>query len=200
MPPVVKGTIKEGGTPAQAPFVPSPPKGGGVGTPSPPPANNTNPPATSPPPSAGPAATAMLQAINFAGMKVGYFKYDLDNTTTNIYGESLEKWYYPPMEIKCLIERGGLTYNDADFGPDPSQNITVSIPRLIIEQFNFTPEVGDILTDRDRYYEVSVVDSQFFTNAGAPTTAQTANNTGNLIIYILTCTLVRTTKLNIIPS
>ncbi len=199
MPPVVKGTIKEGGTPSIIKITPAPPKGGGVGaSPSPSPTPPPAPP--SPPPAAGPAATAMLQAINFAGMKVGYFKYDLDNTTTNIYGESLEKWYYPPMEIKCLIERGGLTYNDADFGPDPSQNITVSIPRITVEQFKFTPEVGDILIDRDRYYEVSVVDSQFFTNAGAPTTAQTANNTGNLIIYILTCTLVRTTKLNIIPS
>jgi hypothetical protein len=199
MPPVIKGTIKEGGTPAVIKITPAPPKGGGVGaSPSPSPTPSPAPP--SPPPAAGPAATAMLQAINFAGMKVGYFKYDLDNTTTNIYGESLEKWYYPPMEIKCLIERGGLTYNDADFGPDPSQNITVSIPRITVEQFKFTPEVGDILIDRDRYYEVSVVDSQFFTNAGAPTTAQTANNTGNLIIYILTCTLVRTTKLNIIPS
>jgi hypothetical protein len=193
-----KGIIKEGGT-VSPPFVASPPKGGGVGSPAPSgPTPSPGPP--SQPPSAGPAGNAVLQAINFAGMKVGYFKIDLDNTTTNIYGESLEKWYYPPMEIKCLIERGGLTYNDADFGPDPSQNITVSIPRLIVEQFKFTPEVGDILIDRDRYYEVSAVDSQFFTTAGARTTAQTANSTGNEIIYILTCTLTRTTKLNIIPS
>lgn len=199
MPPVVKGTIKAGGTPSPSPITPSPPKGGGVGaSPSPSPTPPPAPPSPAPP--AGPAGNAVLQAINFAGMKVGYFKYDLDNTTTNIYGESLEKWYYPPMEIKCLIERGGLTYSDADYGPDPSQNITVSIPRITVEQFKFNPEVGDILVDRDRYYEVSAVDSQFFTTAGSPVTSQTSNSTGNLIIYILTCSLTRTTKLNIIPS
>jgi hypothetical protein len=199
---MAKGIIKIGGTPSPTPVNPPPPKGGGVGSPAPSPSPTPTPPPSppSPTPPAGPAGNAVLQAINFAGMKVGYFKYDLDNTTTNIYGESLEKWYYPPMEIKCLIERGGLTYNDADYGPDPSQNITVSIPRITIEQFNFTPEVGDILIDRDRYYEVSVADSQYYTTAGSPITSQTANSTGNLIIYILTCVLTRTTKLNIIPS
>jgi len=194
-----KGIIKIGGTPSPTPINPPPPKGGGVGS-SPTPSPTPPPAPPSPAPPAGSAGNTMLQAINFAGMKVGYFKHDLDNTTTNIYGESLEKWYYPPMEIKCLIERGGLTYDNIDYGPDPSQNITVSIPRITVESFKFTPEVGDIIVDRDRYYEVSGVDSQFYTQAGAPVTSQTTNSTGNLIIYILTCVLTRTTKLNIIPS
>jgi hypothetical protein len=133
-------------------------------------------------------------------MKVGYFKYDLDNTVSNMYGEAVEKWYYPPMEVKCLIERSTLTHVDTDYGSDPTQNITVSIPKLTVQQFNFTPEVGDILVDRDRYYEVTSTDAQFYTAAGAPISVQTANSTGNIIIYVLNCSLTRMTKLNILAS
>lgn len=196
----VKGIIKDGGT-VTPPYVAPPPRGGGIGAPAPAPAPTPQPaqPAPAPGPG-GQAAVTVQQAINFAGMKVGYFKCDLDNTVANMYGESMEKWYYPPMEIKCLIERTALSYVDADYGSDPTQNITVSIPKLTVEQFNFTPEVGDIVVDRDRYYEVTSTDAQFYTAAGSPISAQTANSTGNLIIYILTCSLTRMTRLNILES
>lgn len=192
-----KGIIKDGATPvpptAPSPS-PAPPKGP---SPSPSPAP---PPSPSPTPPAGPAGVILQQMVNFSGMKVGYYKIDLDNTVPNIYGESLEKWYYPPFEVKCLIDRGALTYADTELGPDPSQNITVSIPRMIAEEKGFLPEVGDILTDRDKYYEVSSVDAQFFTAAGAPMSAQTANASGNLLIYVLNCALARVTRLNVMPS
>lgn len=198
---MAKGIIREGGTVSQAPIVAPPPRGGGIGSPAPAPAPTPQPapPTPSPGPS-GQAAVTVQQAINFAGMKVGYFKCDLDNTVANMYGESMEKWYYPPMEIKCLIERTALSYVDAEYGSDPTQNITISIPKLTVEQFNFTPEVGDIVVDRDRYYEVTSTDAQFYTAAGTPISAQSANATGNLIIYILTCSLTRMTRLNILES
>lgn len=197
---MAKGIIKEGGTVSQAPIVSPPPRGGGIGSPTP---STGTPPAAQPAPSPGPggqAAATVQQAINFAGMKVGYFKCDLDNTVANMYGESMEKWYYPPMEIKCLIERTALSYVDVEYGSDPTQSITISIPKLTVEQFNFTPEVGDIVVDRDRYYEVTSTDAQFYTAGGTPISAQTANATGNLIIYILNCSLTRMTRLNILES
>jgi len=197
---MAKGIIKIGGTPSPTPVNPPPPKGGGIGTP-PSPAPTPSPAPPPPPPGpGGQAAATVQQLINFAGMKVGYFKCDLDNTVANMYGEAIEKWYYPPLEIKCLIERSALTYTDTDYGSDPTQNITVSIPKTTVEQFNFTPEVGDILVDRDRYYEVTSTDAQFYTAAGSPVTAQTANSAGSLIIYILNCSLTRMTKLNILAS
>lgn len=194
---MAKGKILDGTTPVppNAPSPPPPPPKGPSPSPSPAP-----PPSPSPTPPAGPAGVVLQQMVNFSGMKVGYYKIDLDNTVPNIYGESLEKWYLPPFEVKCLIERGALTYADTEIGPDPSQNITVSIPRMIAEEKGFLPEVGDILTDRDKYYEVSSVDAQFFTAAGAPMSAQTANSSGNLLIYILTCVLSRVTRLNVMPS
>lgn len=192
-----KGIIVIGSTPVPPPAPPpspAPPKG-----PSPSPSPSPSP-VPSPPPPAGPAGVLLQQMINFSGMVVGYYKIDLDNTNVNIYGESLEKWYYPPFEVKCLIDRGTLTYSDTEMGPDPAQNITVSIPRMTAEEKGFLPEVGDILVDRDKYYEVSSVDAQFFTAAGAPMSAQTANATGNLLIYVLTCALARVTRLNVMPT
>jgi hypothetical protein len=198
---MAKGIIKEGGTVSQAPIVSPPPRGGGLGAPAPAPAPTPQPATPSPPPGpGGQAAVTVQQAINFAGMKVGYFKCDLDNTVANMYGESMEKWYYPPMEIKCLIERTALSYVDVEYGSDPTQSITISIPKLTVEQFNFTPEVGDIVVDRDRYYEVTSTDAQFYTAAGTPISAQSANASGNLIIYILNCSLTRMTRLNILES
>ena len=198
---MAKGIIKEGGTVSQAPIVSPPPRGGGLGAPAPAPAPTPQPaPPATPPGPGGQAAVTVQQAINFAGMKVGYFKCDLDNTVANMYGESMEKWYYPPMEIKCLIERTALSYVDVEYGSDPTQNITISIPKLTVEQFNFTPEVGDIVVDRDRYYEVTSTDAQFYTAAGTPISAQSANASGNLIIYILNCSLTRMTRLNILES
>ena len=190
-----KGIIVIGSSPVPVGSPPPAPPPSPHGGPSPAPS-----PSPSPTPPAGPAGVVLQQAINFSGMKVGYYKIDLDNTVPNIYGESLEKWYLPPFEVKCLIERGGLTYADTEVGPDPSQTITVSIPRMIAEEKGFLPEIGDILTDRDRYYEVSNVDAQFFTAAGLPMTAQTANTTGNLLIYVLTCILTRVTRLNVMPT
>jgi hypothetical protein len=198
---MAKGIIREGGTVSQAPIVAPPPRGGGIGSPAPSPAPTPQPaPPATPPGPGGQAAVTVQQAINFTGMKVGYFKCDLDNTVANMYGESMEKWYYPPMEIKCLIERTALSYVDAEYGSDPTQSITISIPKLTVEQFNFTPEVGDIVVDRDRYYEVTSTDAQFYTAAGTPISAQSANATGNLIIYILNCSLTRMTRLNILES
>lgn len=190
-----KGIIKIGGdvTPPGPPPSPPGPKGSGGFAPSPP-----SPP--SPPGPSGPLGGGVTAAVNFAGQKVGYFKIDLNNTVTNMYGESLEKWYYPPVEVKCLIDRGALNYADTDYGPDPTQTITVSIPRNICEELSFLPETGDVVVDRDRYYEVSSVESQFFTAPGTPMTSQTANSVGNVLIYVLTSILTRMTKLNILPS
>jgi len=109
-------------------------------------------------------ATAIT--ARFSNMKVGYFKLDLINTKSNLYGESLEKWYFPPVEVRCLIERGTFTNTDTEYGVDTNQTITVTLPVTNLKDLNFTPEVGDIITDQERYYEVSSVDRQFLTLPG----------------------------------
>ena len=136
--------------------------------------------------------------INYSNMVVGYFKINLEQTVTNMYGESLEKWYYPPLEVKCLLERGDYTNPDDEFGVGISQTLTVKIIRDQLLDLNFMPEVGDIVTDQERYYEVNTLNTSIITIPGA--TAQNGNpggTAGEIVLLNLTCHLTRTTKLNI---
>jgi hypothetical protein len=146
----------------------------------------------------GPILSGM---ISYTNMSVGYFKINLEQTVTNMYGESLEKWYYPPVQVPCLIERGDFDNPEDEFGVDVSQTLTVKIIRNTVESLNFLPEVGDILTDQERYYEVKVLNTSIITvpGSGGAQNNVGSGNAGEIILYGLSCYLTRITKLNIIP-
>jgi hypothetical protein len=143
---------------------------------------------------------AIQAQINYSNMKVGYFKIDLYKTTVNMYGEATEKWYYPPFEVKCLIERGDFTYSDTEYGPDINQTITIKIPKLNIDEtgLNFTPEVGDIITDQERYYQVNTIDRSFITIPGGGDAESAVGTPGQIVLYSLGAYLTRTTNLNLV--
>ena len=141
-------------------------------------------------------ATAIT--ARFSNMKVGYFKLDLINTKSNLYGESLEKWYFPPVEVRCLIERGTFTNTDTEYGVDTNQTITVTLPVTNLQDLNFTPEVGDIITDQERYYEVSSVDRQFLTLPGTGVSESIIGTPGQIVLFVASAYLTRTSKLNLV--
>ena len=187
----------DAGTPKTPRFpsvVPSPPT-------TPPPAP-TFPPGPPPAPTGGPSVlpnpvinNAVIAAINNTNERVGYFKIDLYNTKANLYGESTEKWYYPPVEVKCLLERGDVTNTDTEYGVDVSQTLTIKVPIDTFQTtYNFTPEVGDIVSESERYYEISSVNRTVITIPGG-TSGGVASQT---IMYILSAYLTRTSKLNLV--
>jgi hypothetical protein len=115
-----------------------------------------------------------------------------------MYGESVEKWYYPPLEVKCLIERGEFAYTDTEYGPDVNQTIKVIIPRLNVEALGFTPEVGDIITDQEKYYQVNTVDRSFITIPGSGDAGAALGTPGQVVLFTLNAYLTRITQLNLI--
>jgi len=141
---------------------------------------------------------AAAAAIKFSNMKIGYFKIDLARTEVNIYGESLSKWYYPPVEVRCLIERGTFTNTDTEYGVDINQTITVTIPVTYLKELNFIPEVGDVVTDQERYYEISSVDRQFVTLPGTGTSESVIGTPGQIILFVVSAYLTRISKLNLV--
>jgi hypothetical protein len=141
---------------------------------------------------------AAQAAVNFSNMLVGYFKIDLAKTRVNMYGESTEKWYYPPFEVKCMIDRGEFAYTDTEYGPDVSQNIKIIIPKLNAVELNFTPEVGDIVTDQEKYYEVHTIDRSFVTIPGSGYAGSSLGTPGQIILFTLNAHSTRITKLNLI--
>jgi len=141
---------------------------------------------------------AAKSSIRFSNMTVGYFKLDLTNTKSNMYGEAIEKWYYPPVEVRCLIERGDFAYTDTEYGPDINQTLTLTIPKITLAELNFLPEVGDIVTDQERYYEVHDSNRSFITIPGTGRSESTVGTPGQIVVYKVTAHLTRTTKLNLI--
>jgi hypothetical protein len=148
---------------------------------------------------AGGIDNTIVASTLYTNMNVGYFKINLESTKTNMYGEALEKWYYNGVDVRCTIERGAITNSDDEFGVNVSNIITINIPRALLQSYNFLPEVGDIVFDREKYYEVNSIDNQFITLPGTGASNGTLGSTGQLITYTLTCYLTRVTKLNIIP-
>ena len=54
-------------------------------------------------------------------IQIAYYKMVSAQSKTNIYGESLVKYYYEPVMVKCYLERGDETYVIEEYGPDNSQ-------------------------------------------------------------------------------
>ena len=95
--------------------------------------------------------------------EIGYYKFVLQDTVTNVYGEAENKVYYEPLLIPCLITREDQTWNETDFGPDSTQQMTFRFLRANLVEKNLVPEVGDIVLYNNDYFEFnSLVENQFF--------------------------------------
>ena len=106
-----------------------------------------------------------------------FYKYKLEETKVNIYGEAAEeKYYMGPVLLNCLIERPDQTYPESDIGTDFNWGATFKFLRDDLldknKEFNvdtniygadLVPEVGDIILYQEGYYEVdSISSNQYF--------------------------------------
>lgn len=85
------------------------------------------------------------------------YKLIIEDSKTNLYGESLNKTYYQGVECAALIERENTTANYEGFGSDVSQNVEFRFNRFTLKDKNFYPEIGDIIYHNDAYFEISNV-------------------------------------------
>jgi len=110
-----------------------------------------------------------------------FYKYKLEETKVNIYGEAAEeKFYMGPVLLNCLIERTDQDYPETDLGTDFTWGATFKFLRddLLnkMEDFNadfsptnyqyganLVPQVGDVIMYNDGYYEIDVTNAnQYF--------------------------------------
>lgn len=82
------------------------------------------------------------------------FKVNLNETKVNIYGESTNKTWYPGVELFVLIDKEPENVQYEGFGPDNTQNITFKFDRLLCEERNIYPEIGDVIYFDNSYYEI----------------------------------------------
>jgi len=94
---------------------------------------------------------------NVISQQVGYYKYMLNDTTINVYGEGKERYYIGPVLINCLIERGDFASSILDQTIDIKRSSTFRFLRDHLIDANVVPEIGDIVMYNELYYEVDNV-------------------------------------------
>ena len=95
--------------------------------------------------------------------EIVFYKLSVNDTQANIYGESLEKTFYAPIIMQCLITRGDQQYTVDEFGPEVARELTFAFLRDDFVDLNLVPEVGDIIMLSEDYYEIdTVVENEFF--------------------------------------
>ena len=82
------------------------------------------------------------------------FKINLNETKVNIYGEAMNKTWHPGIELFVMIDKEPETAVYEGFGSDNQQNITFKFDRLLCEERNAYPEIGDIIYFDNSYYEI----------------------------------------------
>jgi hypothetical protein len=85
------------------------------------------------------------------------YKLIIEDSKTNLYGESLSKTYYQGMECNAMIQREDTQANYEGFGSDTSQNVEFRFNKFTLEDKNFYPEIGDIIFHNDGYFEIDNV-------------------------------------------
>jgi hypothetical protein len=85
------------------------------------------------------------------------YKLVIENSKTNLYGESLSKTYYSGVECNAMIQREDTTATYEGFGSDQGQMVEFRFNRFSLKDTGFYPEIGDIIFHNDAYFEIDNV-------------------------------------------
>jgi len=133
--------------------------------------------------------------------EIAYYKFALDQTNSNVYGESMGKNYYEPMKIACLINRDDQSWSSDDFGSDINQSIAFSFLKKELKTINLFPEIGDIILFRNNFFEIDTKNENQLI-LGRDSEYAISNETvnhGESFSIIVTAHQSRVEKLNLIP-
>jgi hypothetical protein len=85
------------------------------------------------------------------------YKLIIEESKTNLYGESLNKTYYQGLNCNAVIERSDTSVSYEGFGSDQGQTVEFRFNRFTLEEKGFYPEIGDIIYHNDAYFEIDNV-------------------------------------------
>ena len=129
-----------------------------------------------------------------------YYKFSLDETTANLYGEALEKVFQIPVKLSCLITRGDQVITTDDMGPDLNREASFAFLRSDLETSVVVPEVGDIVNWQENFYEVDTVrENQLFVGRdNSYNLTDYGNKFGKSVSIIVDCHLTRADRVGIV--
>ena len=90
------------------------------------------------------------------------YRIDAESTQENMYGESLNKFYFDGIEIQCLVENDPESTVYEGFGPDVKKGTVFKFHQKLCEIKDIYPQIGDIVSWENAYFEIeNVVENQF---------------------------------------
>lgn len=92
-----------------------------------------------------------------------FYKVDLKNTRENIYGEAVDRGYWSPIRLTCLIKRGNPTWSMQEYGSDLTRETSFALYKQDLVDYNVKPESGDIIEWSKNYYLIdNTKENQYF--------------------------------------
>ena len=133
--------------------------------------------------------------------EIAYYKFALEKTTTNVYGEAPGKNYYEPLKIACLINRSDQSWSSDDFGSDVNQSHEFVFLKEELKIIKLLPEVGDLILFRNNFFEVDGrIENQLILGRDKDYAISTETaDFGESFSIRLTSHISRVEKLNLIP-
>ena len=133
--------------------------------------------------------------------EIAYYKFALEQTSTNVYGEAPGKNYYEPMKIACLIDRQDQAWSSDNFGSDVNQTLDFKFLKQELLSINLIPEVGDIILFRNNFFEIdSRTENQLIMGRDKDYAISTETiDFGESFSIIVNAHISRVEKLNLIP-
>jgi len=86
---------------------------------------------------------------------VDVYKVNVDETDTNIYGESSTKYYEQGFRVHCLLQFNEPEIMLDEFGSDLNSSIELYFHRNTLSAAGFYPEIGDIVDWNNMYFEIN---------------------------------------------
>ena len=133
--------------------------------------------------------------------EIAYYKFALEQTNSNVYGESMGKNYYEPMKIACLINKDDQSWSADDFGPDINQIINFRFLKQELKDINLVPEVGDLILFRNNFYETDTrIENELILGRDPDyAISEETTNFGDSFSILINSHISRVEKLNLIP-
>ncbi len=91
------------------------------------------------------------------GQYVDIYKIDIEETKSNIYGESSSKTYSRGFRVNCLLLYNEPEILQEEFGADLNSSVEMYFHRTTLSEAGFHPEIGDIVHWNDIYFEINTV-------------------------------------------
>jgi hypothetical protein len=133
--------------------------------------------------------------------EIAYYKFVLERTQVNVYGEAPGKNYYEPIKIACLIDRQDQSWSSDDFGSDVNQSLNFLFLKDELLNINLLPQVGDLILFRNNFYEAdSKIENQLIMGRDKDYAISTETvDFGESFSISVSTHISRVEKLNLVP-